>query len=80
MRGVTRKVPFTEVVCLLKEDGNLTERTFVYEGEALTDVQARRRIKKETRAEVMIKDVAVRYVRATVSMSAFLANAVIEEL
>ena len=46
----------------------------------MTDVQARRRIKKETQAEVMIKDVAVRYVRATVSMSAFLANAVIEEL
>lgn len=80
MRGVTRKVPFTEVVCLVKEDDNLTERTYVYEGEALNDVQARRRIKKETQAEVMIKDVAVRYVRATVSMSAFLANAVIEEL
>ena len=54
MRGVTRKVPFTEVVCLVKEDGNLTERTFVYEGEALSDVQARRRIKKETQAEFMI--------------------------
>lgn len=80
MREVTRKVPFTEVVCLVKEDGNLTERTFVYEGEALNGIQARRRIKKETQAEVMIKDVAVRYVRATVSMSAFLANAVIEEL
>ena len=80
MRGVTRKVPFTEVVCLVKEDGNLTERTFVYEGEALNGIQARRRIKRETHAEVMIKDVAVRYVRATVSMSAFLANAVIEEL
>ena len=41
MRGVTRKVPFTEVVCLVKEDDNLTERTFVYEGEALNDIQAR---------------------------------------
>lgn len=80
MRGVTRKVPFTEVVCLVKEDGNLTERTFVYEGEALNGIQARRRVKRETGTEVMIKDVAVRYVRATVSMSAFLANAVIEEL
>lgn len=80
MRGVTRKVPFTEVVCLVKEYGKLTERTFVYEGEALNGIQARRRVKRETGAEVMIKDVAVRYVRATVSMSAFLANAVIEEL
>lgn len=80
MRGVTRKVPITEVVCLVKEDGNLTERKFIYEGEALNGIQARRRVKRETHAEVMIKDVAVRYVRATVSMSAFLANAVIEEL
>ena len=80
MRGVTRKVPFTEVVCLVKEDGMLNEPKFVYEGEALNGMQARRRIKRETHAEVMIKEVEVRYVRATVAMSAFLANAVIEEL
>ena len=80
MRGVTRKVPFTEVVCLVKEDGNLTERTFVYEGEALNGIQARRRIKRETHAEVMMHDVAVRYVRTPVFVRAFLANAVIEEL